>query len=276
MLALVGVLGLAVAGCGDAAGDDGSTERSGSTGAGSPDRSGDPATVVEPEQLTVKVLETRPHNPESFTQGFEIAGDVLYEGTGLVGQSAIMATDPVTGDELRRVDLPAELFGEGITVVGDRIWQLTWTDGIAFERSIDDLGELRRVEYSGEGWGLCHDGERLVMSDGSDWLTFRDPDSFDVLGEIQVRRNGEPASQLNELECVAGAVYANVWYSDDILRIDPSDGSVTAVVDASALRAEVGPDVDVLNGIAAIPDTDEFLLTGKHWPSTFRVSFIPA
>lgn len=226
------------------------------------------------------MLDTRPHDRTSFTQGFELVDGVLYEGTGMVGASAMLATDPRTGEARARVDLPVPFFGEGITVAGDRIWQLTWENGVAFERDRATLAERRQVRYEGEGWGICHDGERLLMSDGSDRLTVRDPASFDVLGEVRVTRDGEPVDNLNELECVDGAVWANVWQTDEIVRIDPASGTVTAVVDASGLLAgHAKPDdlgtADVLNGIAAVPGTDEFLITGKYWPLTFHVRFVP-
>lgn len=227
--------------------------------------------------LRVQVLQTLPHDERMFTQGLEIADGVLYEGTGQVGESVLRATALDAGRVLDEVALPAPLFGEGITVVDDRIWQLTWNNGVAIERDRDTLAQRRRVRYDGEGWGLCHDGERLVMSDGSTRLTFRDPASFAPLGSVEVRRDGQPVGRLNELECAGGAVWANVWQTDRIVRIDPDSGVVTGVADATGLldpaqRARA----DVLNGIAAIPGTDEFLLTGKHWPAMFRVRFVPA
>lgn len=245
-------------------------------GAGGMGVSGERAAGGEPQRLRVQVLDVRPHDRSAFTQGFELAGDMLYEGTGLAGQSAMLATDPASGRVLRRADLPAPLFGEGVTVAGDRLWQLTWTDGLAIERDLHTLAELRRVPYDGEGWGLCHDGTRLVMSDGSDRLTFRDPSTFAPLGAVRVHNAGSPVRYLNELECAGGAVYANVWRTNEIVRIDPSSGAVTAIVDASGLLPESErAGTDVLNGIAAIPGTDEFLLTGKRWPHTYRVTFHP-
>lgn len=229
-----------------------------------------------PQRLRVQVLEVRPHDRTAFTQGFELADGVLYEGTGLVGRSAILATDPVTGAVRQRVDLPQPLFGEGITTVGPRIWQLTWRDGVAIERDRATLAELRRVPYPGEGWGLCHDGTRLVMSDGTDRLRFRSPSSFEPVGEVQVRLPGGTVGQLNELECTGDEVWANVWHTDQILRIDPASGTVTGIVDATGLLpAADRAGADVLNGIAALPG-DEFLVTGKRWPNTFRVRFVPA
>ncbi|WP_367132856.1 glutaminyl-peptide cyclotransferase [Saccharothrix sp. HUAS TT1] len=221
----------------------------------------------------VEVLGTLPHDPDAFTQGLELVDGVLYEGTGLEGRSSLRRVDPGTGEVRQRVDLPEPLFGEGITVVGDRIWQLTWRDGVAIERDRTTLEEVRRVTYEGEGWGLCRDGDRLVMSDGSDELTFRDPRSFAETGVVAVRRDGRPLSRLNELECVDGQVWANVWQTDEVVRVDPRDGRVTATVDLSGLRPDDVPSSDVLNGIAAVPGTDEFLVTGKNWPTIFRVRF---
>ncbi|MGP4019381.1 glutaminyl-peptide cyclotransferase [Saccharopolyspora sp. 5N708] len=227
--------------------------------------------------LRTEVIHVLPHDRSSFTQGLEMADGTLYEGTGLRGSSLVRATDLATGEVLRETRLPADLFGEGITVKGDRIWQLTWQEGVAIERDRATLAELRRVEYSGEGWGLCFDGSRLIMSDGSGRLTFRDPVTFAPIGGVDVRRDGSPADELNELECVGGQVWANVWGSDEILRIDPANGQVTAVVDAAGLLSpQQRPGTDVLNGIAAVPGTDEFLVTGKYWPTIFRVRFVPA
>jgi glutaminyl-peptide cyclotransferase len=215
---------------------------------------------------TPQVLETIPHDPTAFTQGFELADGVLYEGTGLVGRSQLRELDPATGAVRRAVPIPAGLFGEGITVVGPTIWQLTWQDGVALQWDRATLTLLRQVPVRGEGWGLCFDGARLVRSDGTDRLHFHDPQTFAETGAVTVG-----ATDLNELECVDGQVWANVWKTDRIVRIDPATGAVTADVDASGLlTAAQRADTDVLNGIAHLGG-DEYLLTGKWWPSTFRV-----
>lgn len=230
-----------------------------------------------PTDLKPEVLEVLPHDRTAFTQGFELRDGTLYEGTGLVGESEMRATDPRTGQVRRAVALPADFFGEGITLVDDTIWQLTWMNGVAIHRDRDTLAERGRASYDGEGWGLCYDGERLVMSDGSANLTFRDPSTFAETGPRQEVRdaNGQPVAFLNELECVDGHVYANVWQTDRIVRIDPESGNVTATVNLEGLLpAEDQDGADVLNGIAAIPGTDEFLVTGKHWPKMFRVRFV--
>lgn len=219
----------------------------------------------------VEVLQKIPHDTSAFTQGLELVDGVLYEGTGLEGQSTMRALDPSSGNVQKKVDLPADFFGEGITVVGDTIWQITWRNGVAIERDRKTLNEVRRVSYDGEGWGICDDGQRLIMSDGSAKLAFRDPKSFQETGSVQVTRDGKPLTQLNELECVAGKVWANVWKSDEIVRIDPANGRVMNTYDLSSLKPS--GDVDVLNGIAHIPGTNEFLVTGKNWPTIFRVRF---
>jgi glutaminyl-peptide cyclotransferase len=234
-----------------------------------------PGNPAAPAELRVEVISTLPHDRAAFTQGLEQADGALYEGTGLVGRSALRELDPATGALRRAAPLPPELFGEGITVVGDRIWQLTWQDGVAIEWDRATLTELRRVRYDGEGWGLCFDGSRLVSSDGSDRLVFRDPVTFAPTGSVPVRRGWWPVNRLNELECAGGAVWANVLGSDELVRIDPANGQVTASVDAAGLLpAADRPGTDVLNGIAAVPGTEEFLLTGKLWPTIFRVRLV--
>jgi glutamine cyclotransferase len=253
--ALLGALALAVAGCAAA--------------------TTDPAAGVE--RLRPAVLAELPHDTDAFTQGLELAPDgTLYEGTGLAGRSQLRELDPATGAVRREVPLPGRLFGEGITVVDDRIWQLTWRDGVALEWDRAGLTLRRQVPIEGEGWGLCRDGDRLVRSDGTDRLRFHDPESFAETSSVAVTLDGEPVTELNELECVEGQVWANIWQTDRIVRIDPADGRVTAVVDAAGLLdPERRADADVLNGIAALGG-DEYLLTGKLWPASFRVRFTPA
>ncbi|WP_309484206.1 glutaminyl-peptide cyclotransferase [Streptomyces himalayensis] len=228
------------------------------------------------EQLRPKVLETLPHDAEAFTQGLEMAGGTLYESTGIAGQSSVRAGLPGKSPTLR-VTMPAPLFGEGITVLGRTLWQLTWQNGIAIERDARTLSELRRVSYQDDGWGLCHQRERnrLVTSNGSSRLTFRDPKTLAKQGDVAVTAHGRPVTALNELECVGDLVYANVLFTDRIVRIDASTGAVTGEIDATGL---LPPNERVhgavLNGVAAVPGTDQFLLTGKLWPKMFRVKFV--
>ena len=225
-----------------------------------------PVPVIEPV-----VLAEIPHDPAAFTQGFEIDGPVLYEGTGLAGESQMRQLDPAAGTVTRAVDIPADYFGEGITLVGDKIWQLTYQDGVAVEWDRSTMAPVREVAFSGEGWGLCYDGQRLIRSDGTSRLTFHDPADFSEIGGVDVSNDGGQIKGLNELECVDGQVWANVWPTDNIARIDPSSGAVILLVNAGSLRERgIPPTAQVLNGIAHVQG-DEFLLTGKFWPKTFRV-----
>jgi glutaminyl-peptide cyclotransferase len=235
--------------------------------------------AAAPVTLRVEQVASYPHDPEAYTQGLELRGGVLYEGTGLYGRSEARTVDLTTGEVRQRVALPPEVFGEGLTVVDQQIWQLTYREGYAFRRDRATLAELERVTYTGEGWGLCHDEgrDRLVMSDGSAQLTFRDPATFAPIGSIAVTLDGAPLSRINELECVDGRVWANVFQSDRIVRIDPQTGVVEAVVDAAGLLTdEERAGAEVLNGIAAMPCSDTFLITGKRWPRTFQVRFTEA
>lgn len=227
---------------------------------------GAPAPQIEPV-----VLAEIPHDPDAFTQGLELAGPVLYEGTGLAGQSELRMLDPANGQVERSAPIPGNYFGEGITVVGDRIWQLTYRDGVAVQWDRATLTPLREVPLDGEGWGLCADGQRLIRSDGTDRLRFHDPADMREVGGVDVTRDGRPVTGLNELECVDGKVWANVWPTDTIVRVDPGTGAVDRVVDAAGLRARGIPaSAQVLNGIAHLTG-DEFLVTGKDWPTMFRV-----
>jgi glutaminyl-peptide cyclotransferase len=227
-------------------------------------------------RLRPLVLGTLPHDTSAWTEGLEIDDGVLYESTGLVGRSRLRELDPDTGRLERASPLPAGLYGEGATVLGDRIWQLTWQNGVALEWDRTTLTPIRQVPWTGEGWGLCHTGDgRVIASDGTDVLRVRSGTDLAPLGTLTVRIAGRPLAGLNELECTPGAVWANVYQTDWLARIDPVSGAVTAVVDAAGLLpADQRGGTDVLNGVAAVPGTDEFLLTGKLWPTMFRVRFV--
>lgn len=232
----------------------------------------------QPERLKVQIVSIRFHDPESYTQGLLWHEGSLYESAGHYGRSSLREVDPATGVVKRRLNLPPEYFAEGLARVGEHLILLTWQEGTALVYRLSDFGKVKELGYTGEGWGLCYDGRRLVMSDGSDRLTFRDPETFASLGQVRVTRAGQPAERLNELECVDGQIWANVWMNDEILRIDPGTGEVTAVVDASGLLTpqEYAAGAEVLNGIAWLPDSKTFLLTGKLWPKAFEVRFVPA
>jgi glutaminyl-peptide cyclotransferase len=223
---------------------------------------------------TPEVLDVFPHDTGAFTQGFLLYEDQFYESTGLYGQSSLRRVDPATGTVLQQRNLSSSVFGEGLARVDDRLIQLTWRENIAYEWNLWTFDPQGSFNYSGEGWGLCFDGERLVMSNGSSNLYFRDPDTFALLGQVQVTLDGSPQSNLNELECVGDLVYANVWLTDTILRIEADTGVVLTEIDASGLLTpEEEAEADVLNGIAFDPATEHFYLTGKLWPKVFEVAF---
>lgn len=222
-----------------------------------------------------EVVGTIEHDATAFTQGFVLEGDVIYESTGLYGESTLRAVDRETGEVLRSVPLEADFFGEGLELVDGRLVQLTWLEQTAIVWDEATFAELGRLSYEGQGWGLCLMGDRLVLSDGTSSLRFFDPDSFEPLGEIAVSLEGRAVVDLNELECVDDLVFANVWRTTDIYVIDPATGEVTAVVDASSIDEVDDPgDRAVLNGIAFDEDAGVFLLTGKLWPTVYEVRFV--
>lgn len=194
-----------------------------------------PASAATPravEDLRVRILRTLPHDRRAFTQGLVYFEKILYESTGIVGQSSLRRVEPESGRVLHELALGPPYFGEGLARVGNELIQLTWKNSKAFVFDLEGFQPLREYTYQGEGWGLCHDGKRLVMSDGSDKLTFRDAKTFAVSGTVSVTRGGQPVRYLNELECVSGVVYANVWGTDEIARIDPGTGEVTGWIEA--------------------------------------------
>lgn len=228
------------------------------------------------EHLVPEIISTHSFDSTSFTQGLELDGDELIVGTGQYGGSRIYRSS-VDGQESVSQSLDPEFFGEGITKSGDAIWQLTWNEGVAFKRDADTLEELDNVSYDGQGWGICSTDDALITSDGSSTLTFRDPETFAENSTVDVTLDGSPVGNLNELECVDGEVYANIFLDTDIMRIDPNSGEVTAVIDASNIPNNATPDTNnVLNGIAHIPDSDRFYITGKRWPDLYEVRFVPA
>ncbi len=232
-----------------------------------------PTTV--PEALRVRVVQRHDHDTQAFTQGLLWHDGVLYESTGLEGRSSLRRVS-IDGTVQAQVDLDEDLFAEGLARVGDELFQITWQNEVAYVYDLTTLEKKREHRYEGEGWGLCYDGTHLVMSDGSATLVFRDPESFEIERRVDVTRIGRPVRFLNELECVDGAVYANVWQREQIVRIDPQSGAVTATINAHGLldRSERRA-ADVLNGIAWIPERNRFVLTGKLWPALFEVEFVP-
>ncbi len=251
-----------------------------------------PPTLAPPPSLDWEVVSRRPHDAKAWTQGLQLDDDGrLYESTGLRGRSTVREVDPQTGTVLRSAPLPDEQFGEGLAMVGDRLIQLTWQEGVANTWDAATFEALGAFDYEGEGWGLCFDGQRLVMSDGSDRLTFRDPATFEVIGSVRIEPAGLADMRLNELECVDGMVWANAWLTDTIVRIDPAAGRVTGTLDLTGLLDQVPPTdppgattpvpstqpplatdpPDVLNGIAWDAASGTFLVTGKLWPALFEI-----
>ena len=231
--------------------------------------------------LRVDVLREFSHERDAYTQGLVWWNDSLFESTGLERQSTLRRLDVQTGRVEQRLDLEAQYFGEGLALVDRRLVMLTLRAerAFTFDRASFEFGAT--YKYQGAGWGLCYDGARLVMSDGSDRLTFRDPETFEPVGEVRVRLRGQPLHKLNELECVDGLVYANVYQEDFLVRIDPETGWVTDDIDATGLivATDLLPGQDrvydaVLNGIAYDPRAETFYITGKRWPKMFEVRFV--
>lgn len=237
-------------------------------------------TTLPVEFLVPDVLNTYPHDTSAFTEGLIYANGYLYESTGEYGQSTLREVDLETGEIVRGVRLPSELFGEGLALVDDQLIQLTWREGVGIRFDLATFKPVTAFRYLDEGWGMCYDGDHLYTSNGSSSITMRSADDLSAIRQLPVLRDGVPVTNINELECVDGSIYANVWHTDDILRIDKADGALTAVIDASGLltdeqRAGLGSEA-VLNGIAYNPDTDTFYVTGKDWAWLFEVRFVEA
>ena len=241
------------------------------------------------EVLVPEILNTYPHDSEAFTQGLLWFDGTLYESTGLRGQSSLRHVDIETGEPLQMVDVTGPegaaepYFAEGLELVNDQLIQLTWTEQIALIYDRDTFEQVGTYEYEGEGWGLCYDDRYLFQSDGSSYISVRDPETFDLIVDFAVTLDGQvlQAGLLNELECVGDYIYANLWQTDFIARIDKYSGVINGMIDARQLlseeeKAALTPGRQVLNGIAYNPESDTFYITGKEWPSLFEVQFVPA
>jgi glutaminyl-peptide cyclotransferase len=220
-----------------------------------------------------KVVATYPHDPKAFTQGLEYRDGVLYEGTGLNGSSSIRRVDLLSGRVLKIQPISSLYFGEGITLIGNRLFELTWQSGVAFVYDAKTFQQMETFHYSGEGWGLTHDASRIIMSDGTPALRYLDPATFRELSRIQVRDAGRPVGNLNELEYIEGEIWANIWMTDVIARIDPRTGNVKSWVNMAGLLkpSERTPETDVLNGIAYDAQRKQIFVTGKRWPKLFQI-----
>lgn len=226
--------------------------------------------------FTYKIVNAYPHDRSAFTQGLVFENGALYEGTGLHGRSSLRRVELETGNVLQIQKLPGQLFGEGITIFGERIIQLTWQSGIGFVYDKNSFELLKEFHYSTEGWGITHDGKHLIMSDGTPTLRFLDPETLEEIGRIEVHDKDGPVTRLNELEYVRGEIYANVWQTDRIARIAPDTGEVIGWIELAGLLSpeDRSEPVDVLNGIAYDAENDRLFVTGKLWPRLFEIELI--
>jgi len=226
---------------------------------------------------TYKIVNTYVHDHRGFTQGLVFEGGFLYEGTGLRAQSSLRRVALETGAILQLHRLPDHFFGEGITVYQDKIIQLTWKSNVGFVYRKDNFEMLREFNYSTEGWGITHDGKQLIMSDGTSTLYFLNPETFEIVRQVKIYDNHGPVKYLNELEYVEGQIYANVWQSNRIAKIDPQTGQVVGWIDLTGLLRlkDYHLPVDVLNGIAYDKTKKRLFVTGKLWPKLFEIQLIP-
>ena len=229
---------------------------------------------IQPAEGDYKIKKVYPHDIRAYTQGLIIENGKMYEGTGMEGESVIKEVNIKTGETIRDMGIPQEYFGEGITLVGNKLIQLTWRSNIGFVYDKKTFKKLREFSYSTEGWGLTFDGKNLIMSDGSENLFYMDTVNYSVLRKVQVYDNHTAITKLNELEYIDGFIYANIYTTDFIVKIDPKTGKVIERWEMPDLLNESDrmPETDVLNGIAYNKDTKRFYITGKYWPKMFEMT----
>lgn len=231
----------------------------------------------KPVQISYQVLNVYPHDIHAYTQGLIYENGYLYEGTGQNNESSLRKVDIKTGEPLRILNLPGEIFGEGITIFGDKIYQLTYKSQVGFVYDKESFERLQKVYYENkEGWGLTQDGTQLIMSDGSNMIYFMDPEYFTEIGRLEVYDENGPVERLNELEYIDGKIYANIYGSDMIVIIDPGSGIVIATANFSGILPEKDKHsrIDVFNGIAFNPDHQSIYVTGKYWPKLFEIKLL--
>ena len=224
-----------------------------------------------------QIIKAYPHDREAFTQGLVYADGAFYEGTGLYGKSSLRKVEPETGNVLQMIRLPERVFGEGIAAYENKIVQLTWKSGFGFIYDRHNLKLLAKFDYPFEGWGITYDGKHFITSDGTSIIRFFDPETFDIICQVQVHDKNGPVIHLNELEYINGEIYANIWQTDKIARIAPDTGQVTGCIDLKGLFTREGPTrpVGVLNGIAYDSEKGRLFVTGKLWPKLFEIKVIP-
>lgn len=229
------------------------------------------------ETYRYRIVRSYPHDPQAFTQGLVYVDGALYEGTGLNGRSSIRKVRLENGEVLQIRTLDERYFGEGIVIWQRQLIQLTWQSEIGFVYDRDTFEQRRTFSYAGEGWGLTHDGTRLIMSDGSPYLRFLDPGTLKQTGKLAVRDGSTLVEELNELEFVKGEIFANVWPTERIARISPKTGRVTGWIDLRGLLSPAeAAQADVMNGIAYDASADRLFVTGKLWPRLFEIQIVPA
>jgi glutaminyl-peptide cyclotransferase len=222
-----------------------------------------------------EVVAAYPHDPSAFTQGLAVEAGRLYEGTGQYGASTIRRVDLKSGRPEKQRALNQRYFGEGIAILGGLLYQLTWQNGVVVVYDLETFEVERTMQYEGEGWGLAHDGRELIMSDGSATIRFRNPETFAVTREIEVRASGVPLPRLNELEYIDGEIWANIWYDDRIARISPANGEVLGFVDLATLYPQSARGSEaVLNGIAYDAAAKRLFVTGKNWPQLYEIRVV--
>ena len=229
------------------------------------------------QNLVPEIINTYDHDQNAFTQGLLFANDKLYESTGLRGRSSLREVDLNSGEVIRSLSLSDKIFAEGLARVNEKLYQISWQSGKAFVYDLESFNKEKEFSYNTEGWGLCFDGKDLFMSDGSSTLFRRNPKTFEAISKLVVTLNNKKIDYLNELECVDGFIYANIWQTTNIIKIDKKTGKVVSQIDAANLLAKSGATQDpnaVLNGIAYNPDSKTFFLTGKLWPKLFEVRFV--
>lgn len=236
-----------------------------------------PETNESPVQaISYSIAKQYPHDVSSFTQGLTVYKGKLYEGTGNRGESKLMQVDLNTGKAIKSISIPDKYFGEGITILNDTVYQLTWEEKVVFVYTLPDFKKVKEFPLGTEGWGITTDGKNLIVSDGTSNLYFYEPSTFELLRTQSVRFNGALAFRLNELEYINGYVYANQWETPYIYKIDPSNGSIVGQMDLQNIWNNVrkdAPKADVPNGIAYDAETRKTYITGKLWPSLYEIEF---
>lgn len=227
------------------------------------------ATQLTVPEIKYEVIARYPHDPGAFTEGLELHDGLLYESTGGKGTSSLRRVEPETGEVKDLISLDENSFAEGLTILNEKIFQLTWQQQVCFVYDLKTLQKVREFSYMGEGWGLTNDGHNLIMSDSTNQLRLIDPDTFEqVRNPIDVQMNRRPLRKLNELEYVQGSIYANVFPRSFIVRINAHDGIVVGQLDLTTLQPE---DADVLNGIAYDKSSGDFFVTGKNWETLYKI-----